>query len=224
MFVGHYGPAYAAKAAKNAIPLWIAFMATQLLDVIWSILVLFGIEKVRIVPGITATNPLDLYYMPYTHSLVGSVSWSVAAAAAYRLTRRTDGWCAAVIIGAAVFSHWVLDLLVHRPDLALYDDVHKVGLGLWNYPAPALLLEFAFLFGGMYLYVRASRGMSTIGRYAMLAFGVVMAIIHCVAFFGAPLVSDKAFAVSALLAYIVFGASAYWLERAARRLVTSSGR
>lgn len=65
MFVGHYGPSLAAKAAKNSIPLWILFIAVQLLDVSWSIFVLLGIEKVRIAPGITATNPLDLYYMPY---------------------------------------------------------------------------------------------------------------------------------------------------------------
>ena len=71
MFVGHYGPSFAAKALKKSIPLSVLFIAVQLLDVFWSIFVLLGIEKVRIVSGITATNPLDLYYMPYTHSLVG---------------------------------------------------------------------------------------------------------------------------------------------------------
>ena len=92
---------------------------------------LLGIEKVRIVPGITATNPLDLYYVPYTHSLIGSMLWSIAAGIAYYLLRKADG-TAAAIVGAAVFSHWVLDWLVHRPDLPLYDDTFKVGLGLWN--------------------------------------------------------------------------------------------
>ena len=70
MFVGHYGPALVGAAAKKTIPLWVLFLAVQLLDVFWSIFVLLGIEKVRIVPGITVANPLDLYYMPYTHSLV----------------------------------------------------------------------------------------------------------------------------------------------------------
>src|SRR5689334_23985237 len=68
MFVGHYGPSFAAKAVRKPIPLWVLFIAVQLLDVFWSIFVLLGIEKVHIVPGITATNPLDLYYMPYTRS------------------------------------------------------------------------------------------------------------------------------------------------------------
>src|SRR6185503_11274974 len=138
MFVGHYGPSFAIKAARPSVPLWLAFVAVQLVDVVWAILVLAGVEKVRIVPGITATNPFDLYYMPYTHSLLAAVLWSVIAAVAYRFLARVDGWLAAAIVGAAVFSHWILDLLVHRPDLPLYGNAHKVGLGLWNYPALGL--------------------------------------------------------------------------------------
>src|SRR5882757_6166484 len=120
MFVGHYGASFAAKAVRKTIPLWVLFLAVQLLDVFWSIFVLAGIEKVRIVPGITVTNPLDLYYMPYTHGLIAASLWSLLAAAAYRACRRDQGWSAAGVIGAAVFSHWLLDLLVHRPDLPLY--------------------------------------------------------------------------------------------------------
>lgn len=91
----------------------------------WSIFVMLGIERVRIVPGITATNPLDLYYMPYTHSLMAAIWWSVGASVAYRGFRSSDGWLGGGLVGGAVFSHWVLDLLLHRPDLALYDDTMK---------------------------------------------------------------------------------------------------
>ena len=83
MFVGHYGVSFAAKRADRTIPLWTLFLAVQLLDVIWAPLILLGVEKVRIVPGFTATNPLDLYYMPYTHSLVAALVWSVVGAIAY---------------------------------------------------------------------------------------------------------------------------------------------
>src|SRR5262244_3621667 len=79
MFVGHYGPSFAGKALDNRIPLWLLFLAVQFVDVLWGIFVLLGIEKVRIVPGITASSPLDLYYMPYTHSLVGALGWSLFA-------------------------------------------------------------------------------------------------------------------------------------------------
>src|SRR5262244_3666510 len=104
MFVGHYGPSFAAKAIDKTIPLWLLFLAVQWLDVMWSIFVLLGIEQVRIVPGFTATNPLDLYYMPYSHSLVAAILWSAGAAVGYRLLTRSTMSAASWIVGLAVFS------------------------------------------------------------------------------------------------------------------------
>src|SRR5256886_11558546 len=109
MFVGHYGVSLAAKRGDRSIPLWILFLAVQLLDVGWSLLVLIGVEKVRIVPGITASNPLDLYYMPYTHSLLAAILWAIAAAALCKPLSGIREGAAAAWLGAAVFSHWVLD-------------------------------------------------------------------------------------------------------------------
>src|SRR5260221_7297753 len=103
MFVGHYGVSFITKRADPSIPLWVLFLAVQLLDVIWAPLVLLGVEKVRIVPGFTATNPLDLYYMPYTHSLLAALSWSVAAAATYRVIGRSPSLRAGLLVGGAVF-------------------------------------------------------------------------------------------------------------------------
>ena len=212
MFIGHYGPSFACKAAKPAIPLWVLFLAVQLVDIVWSVLVLFGIEKVRIVPGFTATNPLDLYYMPYTHSLPGATLWSVGAAIAYRIIVPAQKWSAAAIVGAAVFSHWILDLVVHRPDLALYDDSYKVGFGLWNYPATAFILEIALLFGGIALYLRMTEPKDSIGRYGMLVLGVVAVAAQAYVFFGPPPVSDTSLAFTALALYFVFAGAVYWLE------------
>jgi membrane-bound metal-dependent hydrolase YbcI (DUF457 family) len=208
MFVGHYGVSFAAKKAEPAIPLWVLFIAVQLLDVLWAPLVLLGIEKVRIVPGFTASNPLDLYYMPYTHSLVAAIGWSIVAFLAYRFTVRSAPPRAAAIVGLAVFSHWVLDFLVHRPDLPLYDNTAKVGLGLWNLPAVALGLEALLLFGAMWLYLR-----HTARRTTMLVFGVVMLGIQAYVFFGPPPASDKAAAATALIAYAVFAVVVRALER-----------
>ncbi len=209
MFVGHYGVSFAAKKAEPAIPLWVLFIAVQLLDVLWAPFVLLGIEKVRIVPGITASNPLDLYYMPYTHSLLAAIGWSVVAFLVYRVVRPIPPRAAA-IVGVAVFSHWVLDFLVHRPDLPLYDNTAKVGLGLWNLPAVALGLEALLLFGAMWLYLR-----HTVRRTAMLGFGVVMLAIQAYVFFGPPPASDKAAAATALIAYAVFAVVIRALERRA---------
>jgi len=214
MFVGHYGVSFAAKRVDRTTPLWVLFLAAQLLDVLWAPCVLLGIEKVRIAPGITASNPLDLYYMPYTHSLVAALLWSCASGFAYQFVARPARRQASAVIGLVVFSHWILDFVVHRPDLPLYDNSAKVGLGLWNSPALAFGLEAALLFGGLWLCLqgRLSRSVRT------LIFGVVMLAIQAYIFFGPPPTSDRAAASTALIAYAVFAAAIWWLQD--RRAVT----
>jgi membrane-bound metal-dependent hydrolase YbcI (DUF457 family) len=210
MFVGHYGVSFAVRTLDQRVPLWVLFVAVQLLDIFWAPLILLGVERVRIVPGITASNPLDLYYMPYTHSLVAAVLWSVAAGVAYRLWRRVEtGARPAVLVGMAVLSHWLLDFVVHRPDLPLYDDTAKVGLGLWNQPVLAFALEAALLLGSMALYLRTQRQ----GRRSLLALGLVMLVIQAFVFFGPTLPSDRAAAVTALAWYAVFAGLIGWWER-----------
>lgn len=88
MFIGHYGPSFAAKRLDLAVPLWMLFIAVQLLDVFWAVFVLLGIETVRIVPGFTKTNALDLYYMPYTHGLPGALAWATVAGFGYMAVSR----------------------------------------------------------------------------------------------------------------------------------------
>ena len=211
MFVGHYGPSFVAKRLDPRIPLWILFLAVQLLDVFWAIFVFLGVERVRIVPGFTATNALDLYYMPYTHSLPGAVAWAAATAVVYRsITASTRG---GVLVGAAVFSHWPLDLVVHRPDLALYDNTAKIGLGLWDYPYVTLLVEAALLFGAMALYLARSRPLTSLARYAIPVFGVVMFSMQSAMLFTPPPPSDRAMAATAVISYVVFASLIAWLER-----------
>ena len=208
MFVGHYGVSFAASRADRRLPLWLTFLSVQWVDVMWAVFVLLGVEKVRIVPGITATNPLDLYYMPYTHSLVASLGWSALAALAYGWLARPAGqWRTAALLGATVFSHWVLDLIVHRPDLPLWDDTAKVGLGLWNYPVPALLLEAAILAGGIALYWKCVAGRGR--RVVLLLFGALLVVIQYSVFFGAPPSSPRQAAMMALISYAAFAWGAY---------------
>ena len=112
----------------------------------------------------------------------------------------------------AVFSHWLLDLLVHGPDLPVYDDTIKVGLGLWNYPVTALLLEAVLLFGGMIMYMRRTTAINAIGSLGPPGLGTVMIAIQCYLFFGPPPISPAAAAISALVSYFVFAAVAQWLD------------
>src|SRR5437773_10703379 len=115
MFVGHYSVAFAARTEKNKIPLWVLFVAVQFLDYIWATLVLLGIEKLRVIKDFTAGSMLDSYCHPYSHSLIAAIAWSALAALVYK-PRCTWLGCtytksAALIVGVAVFSHWILDLI-----------------------------------------------------------------------------------------------------------------
>jgi hypothetical protein len=216
MFIGHYSVSLLAKSRDKSIPLWVLFIAVQLVDVLWALFVFTGIEKVRIVHGFTKTNPLDLYYMQYTHSLVGALGWSILAFTLYLPLRKRSSkgaYIAPMLVGAAVFSHWVLDLIVHVPDLALYDNTYKMGLGLWNYPVIALLLELGLMAAGMFLYMRATRPVSAIGKIGMPALAVLVAALQVWVFFGPDPASPSAMALTAIASYVVIAAIAGWLDR-----------
>ncbi|MBI1846791.1 MAG: hypothetical protein HYR86_07445 [Candidatus Rokubacteria bacterium] len=216
MFVGHYSAAFAARAVDRDVPLWHLFVAVQLVDVAWAALVLLGIEKVRVVPGITRSNPLDLYYMPYTHSLVAAVLWSLAAAAGYRLVRGAAATRRAMaMVGAAVLSHWVLDLIVHRPDLPLYDDTAKVGLGLWNLPVAAFVLEVGLLGAGVVVWRLG--GPPAGATRAAVVLTVILAVAHLVFLLGPPPPSTSAIALTALVIFGLFAWGAARVDRAAAR-------
>jgi hypothetical protein len=209
LFTGHYSFSFAGKAAEKRIPLWLLFVAVQFIDVLWSIFVLLGIEKVRIVPGFTASNALDLYYMPYTHSLAGVLCWSVLAYVACQFFSQLRGWRSGLIVAGAVFSHWILDLIVHIPDLSLYDGVGKMGFGLWNDRGAAFALEMAVLFGGAALLYR-----TTVHKTRMLGFVIFLAAFQVFGTYFFPLpTSDQAMAITALGSYVVLAIMAWWMDR-----------
>jgi hypothetical protein len=199
MFIGHYGPALGAKAALRQIPLWVLFIAVQWMDVVWSVLVLAGIEKVRVVPGLMEGSALDLYYMPYTHGLFGALALSVILGAIVAMFMRENKRAAFFVVALCVFSHWILDLLVHRPDLWIYDGV-KVGFGLWRWIWVSLPLELATLLTGAWFYVRTVPA-RPYGNIVLWVFVALMAALEFYAAFGPEPVSPRAEAQTALLAY-----------------------
>jgi hypothetical protein len=218
MFVGHYSVAFAAKSDENRIPLWVLFIAVQFLDYIWATLVLLGIEKLRVIKGFTAGSMLDSYYHPYSHSLVAALIWSGGAAAIYKSAWRAKASRAApLLVGVAVFSHWILDFIAHPRDLAIYPDKWKVGLGLWNYRDPEFGLEVALLAGGIVLYL-ARNAISAARKKAIIGFGLALVIVQIGDTFvpRTPL-SDRATAMGVWIFYTLFVGVAYWLERTRRR-------
>src|SRR5213592_3747528 len=220
MFVGHYSVAFAAKSDRNKIPLWVLFIAVQFLDYIWATLVLLGIEKLRVIKGFTAGSMLDSYFHPYSHSLIAALAWSVIAALVYKSVCSRDGCLyrkyAAFIVGAAVFSHWILDLIAHPRDLAIYDNTWKVGFGLWNYRDPEFALEIGLLGVGIMLYLTRNV-LSAARKTAVIAFGIVLVVIQIGDTYvpRTPL-SDKATAMGVWVFYTLFVLIA-WLEKIGAR-------
>jgi hypothetical protein len=151
MFIGHYAPALVAATMPKAPKLWVLFVAAQLVDIACFLFVLGGVEAIRISPGITVMNGMDLYHMPYTHSLIGGFAWGAGIAIViWTLTKNQTG---ALIAGVVVVSHWFVDVLVHTQDMTILGAPPKLGLGLWNYPLIEMPLELG-LFGlslGYYL-------------------------------------------------------------------------
>lgn len=143
MFAGHYAAALAAKAAEPKAPMWTLVAGAQLIDIGWSIFIVTGVERASSDPSLQGST-LVLGYMPWTHSLPAVIVWSLAAAIlakyALRLSMR-----AAIFIGAVVFSHWMLDLIVHRPDLEIFPGGPMLGFGLWNLPVPEQAVEIGLL-------------------------------------------------------------------------------
>lgn len=214
MFVGHYAAALAAKAVEPRAPLWTYVIGAQLIDIGWGALVVVGVEKVRIdetLPG----SPLDLFHMPYTHSLPACILWALGAALLARYALRLE-WRPAVFVGLAVFSHWLLDLLVHRPDLALWFSGPKVGFALWNYPVPEQALEIGILglAAAAWAWTRGKDGRSL---WPVLTFTGLLVTLQIVVLLMPANPEPSGMGASALAVYLAAGLVAFALDRPARK-------
>lgn len=182
MFIGHFGVALAAKRVAPRTSLGTLIFAAQFLDLLWPILLLLGIEHVAIAPGITKVSPFDFTDYPISHSLLMVLLWSVLVGGAYFALRRyaRGAW----IVAFAVLSHWVLDFIVHRPDLPLRPGgLLRAGLGLWSSWPASIAVELVFFGLGLWAYLRCTRARDNIGRYgfwslmALLVLGWVSSLL-----------------------------------------------
>jgi hypothetical protein len=210
MFIGHWAPALVAATRPRSPGLTTLFIAAQLVDWAFFGLLLIGVEHMRVTPGISVMNPMDLYHMPYTHSLLGSAVFAGLFGGAIWLASKDR---TAALLGSAVaLSHWLLDLLVHVPDLTLTGSPPKLGFGLWNYPAIEMPLELAITFGALWLYARAKR--PAVSR--VLVLGGVLLLLQAVNWFGP--VEPEVTAGTSLLAMFAYGLAtlaAWWMGKSA---------
>lgn len=177
MFVGHYAAALAAKAIEQKTPLWTLAAGCQLVDIGWSVFIMAGIERASVDPTLPGSS-LILEHMPWTHSLPMTFVWAAGAGLLALLLLRLPLW-ASVMVGLSVASHWLLDFLVHRPDLELWFGGEKVGLGWWNYPVPEQALEIGLiaLAGGAWIASRKQLGRAAWPALAFIAFLVALQIV-----------------------------------------------
>ena len=211
MFIGHFGAGFAGKKFSKAASLGTYFMAAQWVDLVWPILVLLGIEKVNIEPGISSVTPLDFTYYPYTHSLFGVLIWALLFGSVYFLIKKNSR--VAIILGLLVLSHWVLDLFVHIPDLPIFPGLDlKVGLGLWNSLAATLIIEGLVFTVGLYFYLKSTTAKNKTGTFALWGLVVFLVAIYISNLFGPPPPSSEAIGIvgNAQWLIVLWG---YWINK-----------
>ena len=209
MFLGHYGVAFAAKRASPETSLGTLTFAAQWLDELWPVLLLLGVERVRIAPGVMPASDLDFVSYPISHSLLTALGWSVIIGLVYFFARRRSR--GAWVVGAVVLSHWVLDLFVHGPDLPLYPGGPRVGLGAWNSVALTWVLEGVFYGGGLIIYLRTTKAKDAIGRWGLWALVAVQVALYSMGGSGPPPnVSTLAWSALVLWLFIPWAA---WVDR-----------
>jgi membrane-bound metal-dependent hydrolase YbcI (DUF457 family) len=211
MFIGHFGVGLAAKKIDNKPSLGTLFVASQFIDLLWPIFLILGLEKVKIDPGNTAFTPLDFIYYPFSHSFFGVLIWSVLFGLVYYLIRKNLK--SSIVIGSLVMSHWILDLITHRPDLPLlpWSEI-KVGLGLWNHVILTLIIELLIFAIGIYLYIRATKATNkkgTIGLWSLLIF---LILVYFMNVFGDPPPSEGPIAYVGLTMWLLV-AWGYWIDK-----------
>ena len=210
MFIGHFAVGYAAKRLEPALSLSVLFGAAQLADLLWPAFVALGLERVRIDPGNTVVTPLDFVSYPYSHSLVFLAIWAVLFGVAVRAF--VPGRRVLLVVAGLVISHWVLDVIVHRPDMPLYPGGPKIGLGLWNSMWGTVVVELGMYAAGAWIYWRATRGRDLVGRWGAALLAIFLLCIYVVNLMGPPPPSVAAVWIAGLGGGALILAWSWWSD------------
>ena len=212
MFIGHFGVGFAAKKVTPKPSLGTLFFASQFVDLLWPLFLILGWETVRIDIGNTVVTPLAFENYPISHSLLAVIIWAAVFAGIYYLIRKDIK--STLWLGVLVLSHWVLDLITHRPDLPLlpgFESV-KVGLGLWNSLPGTLILEVGIFLAGVYLYLRVTRAKDKTGTYAFWGLVFFLLLVYVNNLFGPPPPAVEPIGYVGLAQWLLV-AWGYWIDR-----------
>jgi hypothetical protein len=203
MFVGHYAIALAAKRVAPEISLGKTFLAVQFLDVLWGVTILLGFEHARIVPGLLPGNSIDFYDYPWTHGLLMAFAWSWLV---FRFSK-------SLVLGGCVLSHWLLDFIVHRPDLPIYRGGSLVGLGLWRFREATFAVETILVLLGLAVYLKTTQPKSPAGRYAMSVFVGALILLDAFNLYGPAPKDMTSVAISAEVVFFLLAGIAWKLDQ-----------
>ena len=212
MFLGHFAVGLGAKRAAPALSLGLLFAAAQFADLLWPNLVLAGVEKLEIVPGATAVNPLRFVSYPWSHSLVARLAWGVLLAVLAVLLRRGRRLDAGLVV-AVVVSHWLLDVASHIPDMPLtLTGETRLGLGLWRSLPGTIAVELLLLTAGAAIYVRSTRARDRAGSLGLAVLLLLLVAIYGASLVGPPPPSPQvvAWSAEAMWLFVLFG---WWVDR-----------
>jgi hypothetical protein len=211
MFVGHFGVAFAAKRIAPRTSLATLIAASAFLDLVWPILLLAGAERVRIDPSGKPFLRFEFESYPFSHSALLVLGWAVAFGAVYLW--RTGYRVGALVTGALVASHWLLDFSTHVPDLALWPGGTKVGLGLWRSTPATLVIELAIFFAGLAVYLSATRARTGAGRWGLAGFVALLLVTYGSSLLAGAPPSVTAVGVASLIGSAITLAWAAWVDR-----------
>jgi membrane-bound metal-dependent hydrolase YbcI (DUF457 family) len=211
VFIGHFACGFAAKRWAPRQSLAVLLLAPALLDVLWPVFVLAGLERFRIAPGATAYTPLVFEHYPWSHSLLMALVWAVLFALIVR--RATHDGRGAVVGGALVASHWFLDFVTHAPDMPLWPGGPKLGLGLWNSIPATVVVESILFVAGVVIYLRTTRARGRAGQLALWSLVALLAIIYLANSQGQASPGRTMVVVAAFIGTALILAWAHWIER-----------
>lgn len=210
MFLGHFAVGFGAKVAAPKVSLGSLFLAAQFIDLLWPTLLMLGLEQVRIVPEHPPGPPLEFIHYPISHSLLAVLGWAALIGGTYFLLRRERR--GALVMGLAVLSHWLLDLLAHYPDLPLYPGAAPMlGFTLWSWPEFEMLFELGLFVLGIGLYLRVTRPIDETGKWALAGLALFLIAIQLSNTFGPPPPSVAAIAWVGQAQWLLV-AWGYWVD------------
>jgi uncharacterized membrane protein len=210
MFIGHYAVAMAAKRVAPRTSLGTLFVAAQLADMLWPIMLLLGWEHAHLEAGPNPFLILWLDSIPISHSLLTLIVWGALFAGLYRW--RTGYARGALVIAVAVVSHWFLDFATHRPDMPLYPGGPTLGLGLWHSVAGTLVVEATLFVVGTWIYLRATRARDGVGRYGLAAMLAVLVLFYGGSLLGGTPPGMRVVAIGGIIFGWLFVGWAAWVD------------